>query len=68
MASTMSKKKPTSPPSDRHASTRMVRLPVELHDMVKALARRNRRSLTGEVMLALEAHLRAQGVEPPPMP
>jgi predicted transcriptional regulator len=68
MATTMSKKKPADRSEDRHASTRMVRLPVEWHEALKALAREQDRSLTRELLRAVAAHLKAHGKEPPPMP
>lgn len=53
---------------DRHSSHKMVRLPEAFHDAIKELAKRNFRSLTGEILLALEKHLRDSGVDPPPRP
>jgi hypothetical protein len=53
---------------DRHSSHKMVRLPEDFHNAIKELAKRNFRSLTGEILLALEKHLRDSGVNPPPRP
>jgi hypothetical protein len=38
-------------------------LPVQLKELLIELALKNRRKLTGEVILALENHLKASGVE-----
>jgi hypothetical protein len=64
MGLTMSKKKRI----DRHLSGRMVRMPAEWHEALKALAAQNRRPLTWELLLAIEEHLRHHGIEPPPPP
>lgn len=63
----MAKKKPTSPgSSDRHKPRRSVALPPELVDLVEALAEKNRRPLVWEIRIALEEHLRAAKMWPPP--
>jgi hypothetical protein len=50
---------------DRHLSHRMVRLPVAYHERLKELAKRHKRPLTWEVLLALDGYFRENGVEPP---
>lgn len=39
----------------------IVRLPVEEHQKLKALAARNERSASGELRLALREHIQASG-------
>lgn len=41
-------------------------IPAELRDAVDASANRNRRSLTTEVIIALEKYLSSEGLWPPP--
>lgn len=40
-------------------------IPPALRDAIDALAERNRRPLTNEVVMALEKHLAAEGLWPP---
>ncbi len=50
--------------SDRHKQkTVSFRLPEDLMELFRALASRNRRTLSGEVRIAIEKHLAANGVE-----
>jgi predicted DNA-binding protein len=49
--------------SDRHKQkTVSFRLPQELTSRLRTLAKRNRRTLSGEAQLALEYHLAANGL------
>ena len=49
---------------DRHRQrTVSFRLPEQVMDELRILARRNRRTLSGEAQLAFENHLSANGVE-----
>ncbi len=50
--------------SDRHLSKFVVRLPEEYREPVKRLSAMRRRSVTGEVCFALDAHLSAAGLPP----
>lgn len=60
------RKKPKSPRSeDRHKPSFVMRLPKSYQEKVRELARRTRRTLTAEVQIALDAHLKANGIEPP---
>jgi hypothetical protein len=43
-----------------------VEVPAGLKKALVRLAGRNRRKITGELLIALTAHLRANGVWPPP--
>jgi 5-methylcytosine-specific restriction endonuclease McrA len=52
-------------PGSRDKTRNMVRLPDDLHQAMKDLARSNGRPLTWEVRQALAAWLRAKGKEPP---
>jgi putative transposase len=56
----MSKKK-----HDRHLGRKMVRVRDELHSLLLALAARTRRTVTEEVAIAVEEHLRREGLWPP---
>ena len=48
---------------DRHTQkTVSYRLPERLTEAIRELAKRNRRTLSGEVQLALEAHLASNGI------
>ena len=54
---------PTKKNSDRHKQkTVSFRLPEALMEYFRALARRNRRTLSGEVRIAIENHLAANGM------
>jgi hypothetical protein len=69
----MAKKKPKSdadnrPKPNRRGKPLHVWLDPALRDLLDALAARTRRSLTTEVTIALEAHLTAAGLWPPPAP
>lgn len=57
----MSKKKQP----DRHKSGFMVRLPESHREPLARLKKKNRRSMTTEVQIALERHYKEEGVEPP---
>lgn len=50
---------------DRHKSGFMIRLPESFREPVAELKRKTRRPITVEVQLAMEAHLKANGVKPP---
>ena len=51
---------------DQHASNRMIRLPVALHDLLQQAAKQNQRPATWEVRVALLSHFRAIGIKIPP--
>jgi hypothetical protein len=56
---------PAKRASDRHKrKTVSFRLPEQLMDQLRALARKNRRTLSGEAQIAFEQHLTALGVGP----
>jgi hypothetical protein len=57
----MKKKKPI----DQHKSRGMIRLPEELHLLLKELADRNERAMTRELRIALVKHLKENGMWPP---
>jgi hypothetical protein len=59
-------KKKTERPKDQHRSGFMVRLPEAYRDKLAELKRSTERSYTVEVRRALDAHLKANGIEPPP--
>jgi hypothetical protein len=65
-------RKPSPPPDDgprrpkRTGVPLHIYVPPELRAAMDALAERNRRLLTTEVIMALEAHLAAAGLWPPP--
>jgi hypothetical protein len=63
----MRKKKPTDhqPPTDQHKAKGMIRLPEELHALLKQLADRNERAMTRELRIALVKHLQENGLWPP---
>jgi hypothetical protein len=42
------------------------RLPEELMEPLRVLAKKNRRTQSGELQIAIEAHLRANGLATPP--
>lgn len=63
----MAKKQNKPRTADRHRPRRMVSLSPELHEQLALLADRNGRPLNWEVRLALEAHLKANGLWPPPV-
>jgi hypothetical protein len=51
--------------TDRHTQkTVSFRLPESLMEQLRALADQNRRTLSGEVRVALESHLATSGLEP----
>jgi hypothetical protein len=54
-----------SPTADRHKSRTTISFSKELVALLAQLAERNKRPLYWEARLALEAHLRANGLEPP---
>jgi hypothetical protein len=56
----MKKKKPT----DQHKSRGMIRLPEELHTLLKELAEKNERAMTRELQIALVKHLQENGMWP----
>ena len=60
----MAKKRPGSRHKDRH----MVALPGDLYDLLRQLSEREDRPIRHEIMRAIRAHLRANGLLPPPGP
>jgi hypothetical protein len=59
---------PDRPPSPRPGTPIFFYTSDELRAALGVLLARNRRSLTAEMNLALEAHLKAAGLWPPPAP
>jgi hypothetical protein len=53
---------------DRHGPCFNLRLGRTYHEPLRELARRNRRTMTAEVELALEERLAAEGLWPPAEP
>lgn len=54
----------TKKPADRHKQrTFSFRLPEPLMELLRRLARENRRTLSGELQVALEHHLAAHGLK-----
>lgn len=74
MLDTMTKPKRTSqqspkqPPPNRTGKSLHVYIDPALRDAMELLVRQSRRSLTTEVEIALENHLSAAGLWPPPAP
>lgn len=62
----MAKKKPKPP--DKHASGFMVRLPESYRGPLERMKREHGRPITESVRRALDAYLKANGVDPPPPP
>lgn len=52
-------------PADQHKSGFMVRLPEPYRVALASLKAKTRRAMTVEVQMALDAHLKANGVPPP---
>jgi hypothetical protein len=60
---------PPEPAKGRHREPVLgLRLSGHLVDLVRALAKKNRRPLTTEVTIALEEYLAKHGLWPPPPP
>ncbi len=53
---------PVKPPRIQNPKF-VVRLPDDLRDQIKEVAYRNRRSMNSELILAVEAHLRAEAIK-----
>ena len=64
----MLKRKRKGREGDRHSGQKHLWVPAVWHAAMKALARRNLRTLAAEVLLAFQAHLEAGGLRPPPLP
>lgn len=64
MLAQMAKKKGST--GDRHSKRWIIGLPKVYHALFEQLAAQNRRPITMEVSLALEAHLKEAGLWPPP--
>ena len=68
--SSNSRKQPDSKRSqgvDRHIRPRIAfHLPEDVHDALLALSKDNRRTITSELLIAVEEHLRASGRWPVP--
>lgn len=60
----MAKKKTGEPKKDRHTSGFVVRLPKKYQKLMGRLKDQNRRPITSEVTLALDVHLKANGIDP----
>ena len=60
----MAKKKPTKP-VDRHRPRLLIGLPDEYREPLEQLRRKNCRPTTLEIRMILDAHLKANGIEPP---
>jgi len=54
-------KKPTNDPAPSRQKTVSFRLPEELMVEMRRLAKHNRRTLSGEVQIAMEKHLHENG-------
>ncbi len=54
-----------SKPKDRHKSGMLVRIPARLLPPLAALKAKNRRPYTTEVAIAIESHLKTNGVKIP---
>lgn len=61
----MAKKRATPKTADRHSSGFMVRLPEVYRAALDRLRGKTRRTYTVEVQIALDVHLKANGVTPP---
>jgi hypothetical protein len=57
------KKRTREERTDRHKSAFVVRLPLEYRDALRRLRRKNRRTYTSEVKIALEEHFKREGIE-----
>ena len=57
----MAKKKPAAakPDIDRHKGTFLVRLPERYRDPVKTMATQTRRTISGQVQVALDTYFKA---------
>lgn len=64
----MAKKKTAPKSTDRHRSGFMIRLPEWHRAALEALKKKNRRTYTEEVQMALEKHYRTEGVSVPTPP
>lgn len=62
----MPRKKLTPEEIKERAPTLGVRLRGDLTELVRELARKNRRTFTAEISIALENHLSQAGMWPPP--
>ncbi len=51
--------------ADRHKSTFVVRLPEAYREVMKELKRKTRRPITAEVQIALDQHLKENGIKAP---
>ena len=58
-------KKKTEPPKDQHKSGFMVRLPEPYRAAMMALKAKNKRPMTSEIQIALDKHLKDEGMQPP---
>lgn len=58
----MAKKK-----TDRHKSGFMVRLPAIYRELLNQVRLKSRRTITVEVQIALDKHLKDEGIQPPPV-
>ncbi len=52
--------------ADRHRDRKMIAVTTELYEQLRKLAKRNRRPVQWEAVMALEEHLRAAKLWPPP--
>jgi hypothetical protein len=50
---------------DKHRSGFMIRFPEAYRKKLQELRRKTRRAYTVEAQMAMDAHLKANGVEPP---
>jgi hypothetical protein len=55
----------SKPKADRHLGGFVVRLPERYRKPIKVLCEKNRRSIVGEITLALDAYLKAEGYVDP---
>ena len=61
------KAKPAKPQKqiDRHKSGYLIRLPESYRAALQELRQKTRRPMTVEAQIALDAHLKANGISPP---
>jgi hypothetical protein len=58
--------RPKKTSNEHQRKTVSFRLPDELMEQVRTLAKRNRRTLSGEVQVAIENHLQGNRADDPP--
>lgn len=61
----MAKGDKKQPPKDRHASGFVIRVPEAYREPMNKLKLKTRRNITVETQIALDRHLKENGIEPP---